>query len=155
MSEPSESTIEIPIDLPKIVEPLCAVFRRTLRAEGQKYTPERAHVLDAIVREEGLFHAEGIIESVKRSGMEVSKATVYRTIKLMLEAGMIQRVPLDEEPARYILSYGDRAANLIIHLDTKRVEVIDSPELAALCARWASDRGVSLQAHSLQVFVSA
>ena len=33
-----------------IIEPLCAVFRRHLKAENQKYTPERARVLDAVDR---------------------------------------------------------------------------------------------------------
>ena len=40
---------------PEIVEPLCAVFRRRLKSEGLKYTPERAQVLDTIIRYEGLF----------------------------------------------------------------------------------------------------
>ena len=34
----------------RIIEPLCAVFRRKLKSEGLKYTPERAQILDAIIR---------------------------------------------------------------------------------------------------------
>ena len=67
----------------EIMEPLCAVFRRKLKAEGLKYTPERARVLDAIVRREGLFEAEGLIASLRGAGQRVSKATVYRTIRLL------------------------------------------------------------------------
>lgn len=75
-----------------IVEPACAVFRRTLKAEGLKYTPERAQVLDAVLRYEGLFEAERVIEDVKRRGFRVSKATVYRTLKLLQDAKIIERV---------------------------------------------------------------
>lgn len=145
---------EAAFTVPRIIEPLCAVFRRALRAEGLKYTPERAHVLDAIVREDGLFDAESLIASLKAQGGEASKATVYRTIKLMLEAGMILRVPLDEEPARYVLSYGNKSPNLIINLDTKHVDRVESVELANLCEAWARARGVKLQGHRLQVFVA-
>ena len=47
---------------PEIVEPLCAVFRRKLKSEGLKYTPERAQVLDTIIRHDGLFEAEKLQE---------------------------------------------------------------------------------------------
>ena len=36
------------------------MFRRKLRQEGLKYTPERAQILEAIIRREGLFEAEAL-----------------------------------------------------------------------------------------------
>ncbi len=139
----------------EIVEPLCAVFRRTLRAEGLKYTSERAHVLDAIVRHDALFDAESLMSSLKASGLRASKATVYRTIKLMLEAGMLMRVPLDEDPARYVLTYGRQPNELLINLDTRHVEAIDLPEVRAAIGTLCKQRGLSAQGHRLQIFVRA
>jgi len=81
----------------RITEPLCAVFRRRLKSDGLKYTPERASVLDAIIRLDGLFEAEQLLDEVRGTGTRVSKATVYRTIRLLLEAGIIQRVLFDRE----------------------------------------------------------
>src|SRR5690606_11707389 len=72
-----------------IVEPLCAVFRRRLEAEGLKYTPERAQILDAIIQMDEVFEAEALLERMKTAGFRVSKATIYRTIRLLADAGII------------------------------------------------------------------
>jgi Fur family ferric uptake transcriptional regulator len=138
----------------EIAEPLCAVFRRKLRSEGLKYTPERARVLDAIVRMDGLFEAERLLASLRGAGVRVSKATVYRTIRLLLEAGIIQRVLFDEEQAHYQLVYGRRPMDLLIRIDTGAVEEIDIPELLAIRERLCRQRGLEARGHRLQVFAT-
>lgn len=140
---------------PAIIEPLCAVFRRTLKAEGLKYTPERARVLDAIVRAEGLFEAEGLIAALRRSGMRVSKATVYRTIRLLQESGIIQRVMFEDDQSRYRLVYGSEPSALLVRIDTGEVESVPMPELLALRDRVCRERGLEPRAHHLQIFATA
>src|SRR5580765_6196748 len=88
----------------EILEPLCAVFRKKLKAEGLKYTPERAQVLDTVMGFDGLFEAERVLEKVRKSGFRVSKATVYRTIKLLQDAGIIQRALFDHDQTHYQLA---------------------------------------------------
>lgn len=136
----------------EIVEPLCAVFRRKLKAEGLKYTPERAHVLDAIIRMDGLFEAETLINALRAGGQRVSKATVYRTIRLLQDAGIIQRILFDEDHATYQLVYGRRPNDLLIHLDSRRAEEIHIPELVPLIEGLCRERGLEPRGHRLQIF---
>lgn len=136
----------------EIIEPLCAVFRRQLKAEGLKYTPERAQVLDAIVRTDGLFEAEGLLMSLRSSRQRVSKATVYRTIRLLQDAGIIQRILFDEDQAHYQLVYGRKPNDLLIRLDSRRAEEIAVPEVAELAERICRERGLELRGHRLQIF---
>jgi Fur family transcriptional regulator, ferric uptake regulator len=138
-----------------LFEPLCAVFRRKLKSEGLKYTPERAQILDAIVKFEGLFEADQLLASLKGAGFRVSKATIYRTIKLLQEAGIIQRVLFDEDQSHYQLVYGRRPNDLIIRIDTREVEAIDLPELIELRDRLCRERGLEPQGHRLQIFAIA
>src|ERR1700733_10537795 len=104
----------------RIVEPLCAVFRRKLKSEGLKYTPERAFILDAIIRRddtggvESVFQADELLASMRKAGFRVSKATIYRTIKLLAEAGIIQQVLFDAETAHYQLAYGRSSSGLLV-----------------------------------------
>jgi len=140
---------------PEIIEPLCAVFRRKLKSEGLKYTPERAQVLDAIVRTDGLFEADGLLTALRRAGLRVSKATVYRTIRLLQDAGIIQRVLFDEDQAHYQLVYGRRPNDLLIRLDTRQVIEIEAPELIALRDRICRERGLEARGHRFQVFAVA
>ncbi|MBX3363791.1 MAG: transcriptional repressor [Phycisphaeraceae bacterium] len=149
---PAPANLEAPLE---IVEPLCAIFRRKLKAEGAKYTPERAHVLDAIIRIDGLFEADALLERLRKEGRRVSKATVYRTIKLMLEAGIIQRVLVDGEQAHYQLVYGKTPGDLLVRIDEGRVEEILVPGLADICRNICKARGLTLKGHRLQIFASA
>lgn len=136
----------------EILTPLCAVFRQHLRAEGQKYTPERAHILDTIIHVDGLFEAETLLESVRADGFSVSKATVYRTLKLLEDAGIIQPVPFEKEQVHYQLVYGRNANTLVIDLDTGKVEAVEAPELLELRNRLCRERGLEPEGHRLQVF---
>ncbi len=136
-----------------IEEPLCAVFRRKLKAENQKYTPERAHILNTIIEHDGLFEAEAILERVRAGGFRVSKATIYRTLKLLEEAGIIQQVPFDREQSHYQLAYGKRPDTIIVNVDTGDVEAIEVPELIALRDRICRERGLTPEGHRLQIFV--
>lgn len=139
----------------QIVEPLCAVFRQRLKSEGLKYTPERARVLDAIVRQDGLFQAEELLERLRaEDGARVSKATMYRTIRLLLDAGIVQRVPLGEDEGYYQLIYGRRPHDLLIRLDTGRAEEIDVPELILLRDRLCRERGLEASGHRFMIFAS-
>lgn len=142
----------IPIDDIRIVEPICAVFRRKLKGEGLKYTPERAQVLDAILSREGVFEAESVIEGIRADGRRVSKATVYRTIKLLMEAGIIQRVLFDEEQSHYELVYGRPPRDVLVRMDTHELITIEVPELVAIRDRVCRERGLTPAGHRFQVF---
>lgn len=148
---PTPRTGESPIE---IIEPLCAVFRRKLKSEGLKYTPERARILDTIVSRDGLFEVEALLKDIRQSGHRVSKATVYRTIRLLQDAGILQRVLFDEDQAHYQLVYGRAPHDLLIRLDTRSVESIDVPELIALRERLCRERGLSPRGHRLHIFAS-
>lgn len=136
----------------KVMDPLCAVFRRHLKSVGQKYTPERAQILDTLIRLDDIFEAEGLQKALKRDGFRVSKATVYRTIKLLQDAGIIQKIVYDSDLAHYQLTYGRRPREVLVRMDTKEVKSIDVPELAEIARRICREHGLSAQSHRFVIF---
>lgn len=131
------------------------MFRRQLKADGQKYTPERAQVLDAIIELDRIFEAEEVIDELRRRRHRVSKATVYRTIRLLLDAGIIQRVLTEGDQAQYQLAYGESPSDSIVRLDTREVVRIDLPELVGLRDRACARMGLRAQGHRLEIFAVA
>ncbi len=139
----------------QIHQPLCAVFRRHLKSLGQKYTPERARVLDILLGMDGLFEADDLLAQMRSKGNRVSKATVYRTIHLLQDAGIISQVLIDDADQRhYQLAYGKRPQDLLIHVDSGEITVIDVPELAAIRDRICAERGLSPQGHRFMVYAT-
>lgn len=141
----------------EIIEPLCAVFRRKLKSEGLKYTPERAQVLDTVMRQDGVFEADTILKLLKGGKVRVSKATVYRTIRLLQEAGILQRVLFDDDPeqSHFQLVYGQRPHDLLIRVDTREAVTIQVPELIELRDKLCAKLGLSPMGHRLQIFAKA
>lgn len=143
-----------PGDDVEILEPLCAVFRRHLKSVGQKYTPERAQILDTLIRLDDLFEADQLQAALKRDGHRVSKATAYRTIKLLQDAGIIQKVFVNSDQAHFQLAWGRRPRELLVRIDTNEIIPIDVPELAAISERLCRERGLLVSGHRLQVFAT-
>ena len=106
-----------------VMAPLCSVFRRYLRSQDLKYTPERADILNAITEQDGLFEAETLMDSMRGDDHRVSKATLYRTVKLLREAGIIQEVMIDGKQSHYQLIYGRKPIDAMVCMRTgKRIE---------------------------------
>ena len=148
-----ESNIEL-AGLTDLIEPLCAVFRKALKHEGLKYTPERARILDTIIEFDGLFEADQLLDLMKSKGYSVSKATVYRTLKLLESCSIIQQVLFDRDQSHYQLAFGKQGNTLLIHADTGEVETLEIPELIPLRDAICKARGLKAQGHKLQIFVT-
>src|SRR5436853_192636 len=73
-------------------EPVCAIFRRYLHGQKLKFTPERAMILDAVLRKTSLFDADQLDEDLKMLGHRASRATMYRTLAHLQDAGIIKQV---------------------------------------------------------------
>ncbi len=138
-----------------IIEPLCAVFRRALKKEGLKYTPERAMILDTIIAFDGLFEADQLLDALKAKGHSVSKATVYRTLKLLESCSIVQQVLFDREQSHYQLALGKSGNTLLINMATGDVETVELPELIALRDTLCAAKGLVAQGHKLQIFVTS
>src|SRR5947208_15301657 len=82
-------------------EPVCAIFRRYLHEQKLKFRPERAMLLDAVLRKEGLFEAESLVEDLKQLGHRVSRATVYRSLAHLQDAGVLKQVFFDNRQSYY------------------------------------------------------
>ena len=68
-----------------------ARFQTLLDEKGLKHTFERKHIFDEVEHFKGHFDADGIYERFKKKGMRIARDTVYRTIPLLLESGIIQK----------------------------------------------------------------
>lgn len=67
------------------------IFIKFLRTQKLSVTQERLRVLDCIYKIEGHFDIDALLSRLSAQGKD-RRATIYRTIKLLMEAGLIARV---------------------------------------------------------------
>jgi Fur family transcriptional regulator, ferric uptake regulator len=70
------------------------VFIQALRQQGVRITPQREMILDALAHSSGHMTAEEIYDQVKEHTQVINIATVYRTLDLLVEAGLANRANL-------------------------------------------------------------
>lgn len=151
MSEASDSIKHTPAF--EVLAPLCSVFRRFLKERNLRYTQERADVLDAVMAEDGLFEAEGLLEQLRqRSSHNVSKATVYRTLRLLQEAAIITPTLVDPKQTHYQLVYGREPADLLICMETGLHESLRDERITALRDALAAEAGWSVTGHRFVIY---
>ena len=115
-----------------VMAPLCSVFRRYLRSLNLKYTSERADMLNAVMEQDGLFEADSLMDSMRQGGHRVSKATLYRTVKLLREAGIIQEVLIDGKQSHYQLIYGRKPIDALVCMRSGNRIEFNSEEVTQL-----------------------
>jgi Fur family ferric uptake transcriptional regulator len=151
---PSFPEVPVPNADPTIIAPLCSIFRRFLKKQGLKFTTERALILNAVLAKEGLFEADQLVYEMHDSdaARSVSKATVYRTLKHLVEAGIIREVPLDSKQAHYQMIYGRRMTDHLVNVSTAEVIEFHAPELLALRDKIAAEHGLKAVGHRFLVY---
>jgi Fe2+ or Zn2+ uptake regulation protein len=65
------------------------ILIQTLRQRGYRLTPQREMILDVICEDDGHMTAEEIYQRVRARNPAVNLATVYRTLDLLHELGMV------------------------------------------------------------------
>ena len=71
-------------------------FREYLasRSRPQRYTDQQRDMVRYIFAQHNHFDAEQLIDDMKRAGFHVSRATVYRTLAKLVDAGLLRRLEL-------------------------------------------------------------
>jgi Fur family transcriptional regulator, ferric uptake regulator len=81
-------------------------FAEFLRNEGLRFTQDRRLILAEVFAVHGHFEAEGIVAGLKRKSLHVSRASVYRTLPLLVESGMLRQVYSSEKHSHYEHIFG-------------------------------------------------
>lgn len=133
-------------------EPICAMFRRYLHGQKLKFTPERAMILDAVLRRSGLFEAERLVADLKQIGHAVSRATAYRTLAHLQDAGILKQVFFDNKQSYYEVIAGRQAYDYLVCVATGKVVEFSSEKLRRLRDEICSEHGYSPLSHQFQIF---
>lgn len=117
-------------DRDEIVRTAENLFREFLRDRGLKYTDERENILGSVMGTDEHFEAEQLLFLMRQKNLRVGKATVYRTLKLLVECGIVKEVHFSNKQVHYEHTYGQdphdhmvcRRCGRIIEFDAKDVE---------------------------------
>jgi Fur family ferric uptake transcriptional regulator len=120
-------------------------------AKGLRMTDQRRIVARVISAADDHPDVEELYNRASKVDPKISIATVYRTVKLFEEAGILDRLEFGDGRARYEDAERDHHDHLIDMNSGEVVEFVD-PEIEALQARIAERLGYKLIGHRLELY---
>lgn len=127
------------------------VFRKYLKDRGIKYTGARQKVLDAALELQGHFEAEQVLYLLRERGLKVGKATVYRTLPLLVDCGILKQVRFDVKQAHYEHAFGEAPHDHMVCRRCGRIVEFGSGEVLELRARIARQHHFHVISHRFQL----
>ncbi len=131
-------------------ESLLRLFERFLREEGLPVTPQREAIARVLFAAEGHFSVDDLEQGLRTSGARIGKATIYRTLDLLVKSRLVEELDFGEGFKRYEhrLSREIGHAHLVCE-GCGTVEEFHLPEIPAIEARVAREHGFRPVRHTL------
>jgi Fur family transcriptional regulator, ferric uptake regulator len=127
------------------------VFTEYLRQQGIKNTQARRKVLETVLKLPGHFEAEQVLYHLRERGEKVGKATVYRTLPLLVDCGILAQVRFDARRAHYKFALGEDPHDHMVCRRCGRIIEFASQELVQLRTRIAQRHRFHVISHRLQL----
>ena len=130
------------------------LLKNILSNEGLRYTQQRQIVWDEIRTSAEHRDAEKIYSQIKnKNKLKVSRATVYRTIDVLVKNDLVRKVELGDGRALYEHKYNEEHHDHMICVETGKITEFYNEKLEDLQEEIVKKHGYELVRHVHQLFV--
>ncbi|OLC47828.1 MAG: hypothetical protein AUH43_10845 [Acidobacteria bacterium 13_1_40CM_65_14] len=123
-----------------------------LRPLGGKHSAKRDRIVDVFLRQKGHVSADDLFEQVRRQNPGIGRATVYRTLQWMVEAGIARKVDFGEGRSRFEPSYRHPRHFHLICTTCHRSSEFLSSDVESLMEEVAAARGFTTSQSVVQIY---
>ena len=133
------------------MEPQSAYLER-LRPPGGRRSSKRELIVNVFLRQQGHLSADDLVDLIRSEDHRISRATVYRTLQWMVEAGIARKVDFGEGRFRFEHSYRHpRHFHLICKSCNHSYEFLSS-DIESLMEEVAAARGFAARQSVVQIY---
>lgn len=128
------------------------LFTEFLKNEKNRITPERFEVMESALDYEGHFGADDLYIVMKNLKSTVSRATVYKTLELLVKCELISKRNFGDNLTRYESNFKRQIHDHLICMDCGRIVEFVNPKLSKLPEQISNELGFDISSHSFNVF---
>src|ERR1044072_5469651 len=123
-----------------------------LKPAGGKRSSKREQIVTVFLRQEGHLSADDLVDLMRQEDRRISRATVYRTLQWMVDAGIARKVDFGEGRFRFEQGYRQpRHFHLICKSCNRSFECLSS-DIEGLIEEVASARSFSPSQSVVQIY---
>jgi Fur family ferric uptake transcriptional regulator len=128
-------------------------FEAFLRRRALKLTPQRERIFERAYATHEHFSAETLYGWLREEkGPQVSRATVYRTLSLLVEGGFLESLDAGQGELLYEHVLGHKHHDHLVCVECGRIEEFRDERIEALQEEAARRKGFQLLSHNLRLF---
>ena len=128
-------------------------FAEALQNEKLKLTSQRSAIFDEVIYGEKHRECEQICDSLKKKNHNASRATVYRTLDILIKYDFVRKMDIGDGRIRYESKIGHPHHDHMICVETGKIIEFVSDEIEALQEKIAKEHGYKIIKHIHQLFV--
>lgn len=125
---------------------------RYLRTRGLRRTDARRKIVDSAFSQETHFTAEELLDRIRKDGERVSRASVYRTLGLLVEGGFVETREFMRGQLMYEPVLGRHHHDHLICTACGKIVEFENEEIERLQRECAASHGFTLENHSLRLY---
>jgi Fur family ferric uptake transcriptional regulator len=127
-------------------------FLKFVRGKQLRLTAQRRAIIDAVFSTEEHFTAEQLLAWAQKRDKSVSRATVYRTLPLLTESGLVGEMDFGKDHKFYDPNYAEHPhhSHIICH-DCNKIVEFESEKIEKLESEISQKLGFSVQTQRLQI----
>jgi len=130
-------------------------FLDFLDQKNLRITSQRHAIVDTVFSTDQHFTAEQLLEWARKKDSSISRATVYRTLPLLTESGLVHEMDFGKDYKIYDPNYADHPNhNHIICNDCDKIVEFESERLNALESEISGKLGFEVQSQQLTINAS-
>ena len=127
-------------------------LKQILHKENLRYNQQRQEVWDEICVSDEHQDVENIYNSLRKRQIKVSRATVYRTIDVLVKNNLVRRLNLDDGRSRFENKIGVEHHDHIVCLDCRKIVEFMDETIEKMQIRIAKEQGFEIVRHVHQLF---
>lgn len=130
---------------------------KELRDKGFRLTPQREKLLEIFYNmpEGEHLSADELFQLVQKEASDISLATLYRTLKLLVSMGVVRELDFSEDHKHYeLIRDPESPHHHIICVDCGKTAEFESPEVIALAEKIAKEKNLELIDVQLKIFAN-
>ncbi|MEQ9825815.1 MAG: transcriptional repressor [Puniceicoccaceae bacterium] len=128
------------------------IFRKFLSTKGLRVTHQRIAIFQAAFYSDDHYTAEDLLEQSRSLDASISRATVYRTLPILTESGLVKEVDIGKDYKYYMSNRNATTFKAqVICVDTDRIIEVDAPFMEWYGRAVTEKLGLQLVSQRLQI----
>lgn len=133
-------------------EKIKETFVKYLKDNAHRITNERFLILDAALKMKGHFDADELYLEMKNGYINVSRATVYKTLELMSECAILTKHNFKGDRTRYETRIGRNMHYHVICTLCNKIIEFENPVIEQIQSRLCEENNLMNVDHTFQIF---